>query len=174
MVENKMAEWRPVSVFHIYFNIKGIKLKEQMTFENFTIESYNIRGLTDKLKKVQLRKDLKFYNVDVCYVQETKITEDIDTNIRDCQLISQKTNQKDYGISNTQKIRTAYAQSMETKWQIIDPGNANETTLCMYTKWESKNNHKKPIKKRREVHIYPKRYKTENTENTREIFTENS
>ena len=135
-------------MFHTYFNIKGIKLTE-----NVTIGSYNIRGLTDKLKKVQLSKDLKFYKVDVCCVQETKITEDIDTNIRDCQLISQKTNQKYYGISNTQKIRTAYTQSMETKWQIIDSGNANETTICMYTKWESKNNHKKPIKKKRSTHV---------------------
>ena len=54
-----------------------------MTFENLTIASYNIRGLSDKLKKVQLTKDLKFYNVDVCCVQETKITESIDINIRD-------------------------------------------------------------------------------------------
>ena len=43
-------------------------------------------------------------------------------------------------ISNTQKIRTAYKQSMETKRQNIDPGNTNETTICMYTKWEIKNN----------------------------------
>ena len=68
-----------------------------MTFENRTIASYNIRGLTDKLKKVQLSKDLKFYNADVCCVQEIKITEDIDTNIRDFRLICQKANQKDYG-----------------------------------------------------------------------------
>ena len=53
-----------------------------MAFENLTIASYNIRGLTDKLKKVQLSKDLKFHNVDVCCVQETKITEDIDTKMR--------------------------------------------------------------------------------------------
>ena len=53
-----------------------------MAFENLTIASYNIRGLTDKLKKVQLSKDLKFYNDDVCCVQETKITEDIDTKMR--------------------------------------------------------------------------------------------
>ena len=44
-------------------------------------------------------------------------------------------------MSNTQKIRTAYTQSMETKRQNIDPGITNETTICMYTKWESKNNH---------------------------------
>ena len=76
-------------MFHIYFNIKGSSLKEQM-FENPTIESYNIRGLTDKLKKVQFSKDLKFYNVDVCFAQENKITEDIDTNICDNRLICQK------------------------------------------------------------------------------------
>ena len=46
---------------------------------------------------MQLSKDLKFYNADVCCVQEIKITEDIDTNIRDFRLICQKTNQKDYG-----------------------------------------------------------------------------
>ena len=67
-----------------------------MMFKNLTIASYNIWGLTDKLKKVQLSKDLKFYNVDVCCVQETKITEDINTNIHDYQLICQKTDQKDY------------------------------------------------------------------------------
>ena len=53
-----------------------------MTFENLTIASYNIRGFTDKLKKVQISKDLKFYNVDVCCVQETKITEGIDNKMR--------------------------------------------------------------------------------------------
>ena len=68
-----------------------------MTFENLTIASYNVRGLTDKLKKAQLSKDLKFYDVDVCCVQETKITEGIETNIRNYRLISQKTNRMDYG-----------------------------------------------------------------------------
>ena len=41
-------------------------------------------------------------------------------------------------ISKTQKTRTA----LETKRQNIDPENTNETTICMYTKWESKNNHR--------------------------------
>ena len=41
---------------------------------------------------------------------------------------------------------------METKRQNINPGNTNETTTCMHTKWESKNNRQL---KRREVHIYP-------------------
>ena len=44
-------------------------------------------------------------------------------------------------ISNTQMIRTAYTQSMETKRQNIDPGNTNETTICIYTKCGSKNSH---------------------------------
>ena len=53
-----------------------------MTLENITTASYNNGGLTNKLKKVQLGKDLKFYNVDVCCVQETKITEGIDNKMR--------------------------------------------------------------------------------------------
>ena len=109
-----------------------------MTLENITTASYNNGGLTNKLKKVQLGKDLRFYNVDVCCVQETKITEDIDTNIRDYRLICQKNPKRlRKWISKTQKIRTA----LETKRQNIDPGNTNETTICMYPKWASKNNH---------------------------------
>ena len=125
-----------------------------MTFENLTIASYNIRGLTDKLKKVQVNKDLKFYNLDVCCIQETKITEDINNNIPDYWLICQKNKPERLRkwISNICKIRTAYKQSMETKRQNINPGNTNETTTCMHTKWESKNNRQL---KRREVHIYP-------------------
>ena len=53
-----------------------------MTFKNIATANYNNGGLTDKRKTVKLSKDLKFYNVDVRCVQETKITEDIDTNIR--------------------------------------------------------------------------------------------
>ena len=57
-------------------------------------------------------------------------------------------------VSNAQKTRTAYIQSIETKRQNIGPVNTSETTICMCTKWESKNNRQY---KRREVHIYPKR-----------------
>ena len=113
-----MAERQPVSLFLISFNIKGIGLKEQMTFENLTIGSYNIRGLTDKLKKVQLSKDLKFYDVDMCCVQETKITEGIDTNIRNYRFISQKTNQKDYG--NGFLIHKTLEQQMNKVWKLND------------------------------------------------------
>ena len=116
-----------------------------MTFENhsITIGSYNFRGLTDKPKKVQLSKDLKFYNVDVCCVQETKITEDTDNNIRDYRLICQKINQKDYG--NGFLIHKRLEQHVHKVWKINDRtsilGNTNETTIHMHTKWESKNNH---------------------------------
>ena len=113
-----MAERRPVSLFLISFNIKGIGLKGQMMFENVTIGSYNIRGLTDKLNKVQLSKDLKFYNVDVCCVQETKIAEGIDINIRNYRFISQKTNQKDYG--NGFLIYKTLEQHMYKVWKLND------------------------------------------------------
>ena len=53
---------------------------------------------------------------------------------------------------------------METKRQNIDPGNTNETTICMCTKWKSKITISKEEEKYKS---YPKRYKTQNTENTR-------
>ena len=55
--------------------------------------------------------------------------------------IKKQTKRLQKWISNTQKIRAGYTQSMESEQQNIDPGNVNETTICMYTKWESKNNH---------------------------------
>ena len=144
-----------------------------MMFENLTIASYNIWGLTDKLKKVQLSKDLKFYNVNVCCVQETKITEDINTNIHDHQLICQKTNQKDY--RNGFLKHTRLEQHIHKVWKI------NNIILILEIQikpqYVCKQNGKAKItisRKRREVHVYPKRYKTQNTENTRKIFTKNS
>ena len=62
------TKWRSATKWQSDY-IKGIRRKEQVTFENLTIASYNIRSLTDKLKKVQLSKYLKFYDLDVCCVQ---------------------------------------------------------------------------------------------------------
>ena len=47
-MRNKMAEWRPVSLFQIYFNIKGISLKQQMTFENSTKNLEDLRMLAQE------------------------------------------------------------------------------------------------------------------------------
>ena len=132
-----MTEWRSVSLFHIYFNIKGISLKKQMTFEHLTIASYNIWGLTDKLKKVQLSKDLKFLMY-VVHRKPKSLKISILTYVTTDLFIKKQTKRLRKWMSNTQKIRTAYTQSMETKRQNIGPGNTNKTTICMYKKWEMK------------------------------------
>ena len=89
-----------------------------MTFENIITANYNNGGLTYKLKKVQLSKDLKTYNFDVCCVQETKITENIHTNIRYYRIICQKTNQKDYG--NGFLIHKRLEQHIHKVWKLND------------------------------------------------------
>ena len=144
-----------------------------MTFENLTIASYNIRGFTDKLKKVQLSKDLKFYNVDVCCAQETKITENIDTNIRDYRLIYQKTNQKDYG--NGFPIHKRLEQHIHKVWKLNDRISILEIQMKPQYVCTQNGKAKITISKKEEKYTSTlKGKKTQNTENTKEIFTKNS
>ena len=89
-----------------------------MTFKNISISNYNVRGLSDNLKKEQLCKDLKFYNVDLCCVQETKISEGFDSKIRDYRIICQKTSQKDYG--NGFLIHKKLEQHIHKVWSLND------------------------------------------------------
>ena len=109
-----------------------------MTLENITTASYNNGGLTDKLKKVQLSKDLSSITLMyVVYRKPKSLKILILTYVTTDLFVKKAPKRLRKWISNTQKIRTA----LETKRQNIDPGNTNETTICMYTKWESKNNH---------------------------------
>ena len=41
----------------------------------FSVGTFNVRGLTDETKKEQLARDVSRYDVDVCALQETKIKE---------------------------------------------------------------------------------------------------
>ncbi len=44
------------------------------------IASFNVRGLTDPNKQHHLTKDLARYKIDICCLQETKVSELSDTN----------------------------------------------------------------------------------------------
>ena len=41
-------------------------------YKDFNIGSFNVRGLSEKLKQQSLVSDIIKYNVDVCCIQETK------------------------------------------------------------------------------------------------------
>ena len=46
-----------------------------------SIGTFNVRGLNDDQKKLNLALDMKKYNVDICCLQETKISKGSDINI---------------------------------------------------------------------------------------------
>ena len=54
----------------------------------FSLGTFNVRGLNDNQKKEDLMIDMKNYKLDVCCLQETKIQEGNDINIKDCRLIT--------------------------------------------------------------------------------------
>ena len=49
-----------------------------MEMENFSLGTFNVRGLCDDSKKESLASDLEKYKLDVCCVQETKIKNGLD------------------------------------------------------------------------------------------------
>ena len=63
------------------FKISQIRNKTRAQSKEFSVATFNVRGLTQDLKKVNLATDLDRYNVDVCCLQETKIKDGIDCNI---------------------------------------------------------------------------------------------
>ena len=54
--------------------------------KNFSIATFNVRGLCDDTKKQQLATDITKYKVDIACLQETKIKKGCDENILNHQL----------------------------------------------------------------------------------------
>ena len=52
-----------------------------------SVATFNVRGLTQEYKQLQLSKDMNKYNIDIMSIQETKIKEDMDINIGQNRLI---------------------------------------------------------------------------------------
>ena len=63
----------------------------------FNIGTFNVRGLTDEFKQEQLVHDVEKCKIDICCLQETKITENRDINIKDYRLITLQSNSRHYG-----------------------------------------------------------------------------
>ena len=58
-----------------------------MVSKQLSFASFNVRGLSEKVKKLSLSNDLKNYKVDICCLQETKIINGCDINIGEYRLI---------------------------------------------------------------------------------------
>ena len=48
----------------------------------FSVGTFNVRGLNDEYKQIELVRDIESYKVDVCTLQETKVTDGFNKNIQ--------------------------------------------------------------------------------------------
>lgn len=69
-----------------------------MSIKTLRVSSFNVRGLSSHLKRNQLSEDLKFYDVDICTIQETKCTQDFEAQYGNYHLIILESKCEHYGL----------------------------------------------------------------------------
>ena len=82
----------------------------------FNVSTYNARGLNKQSKCQQLDEDLKRYGVDVVCLQETKIVEGVDINLKNSRLITFPTKNRYSGIGFL--INKKWTDSIYKVWQV--------------------------------------------------------
>lgn len=80
--------------------------------------TFNVRGLTKQFKQNQLAADLKNYDVDICGMQETKISEKIDKDIGNYRMILLSSESEHYG--NGFMIKKELSQNIYSYWKVSD------------------------------------------------------
>ncbi len=84
----------------------------------FKLGSFNVRGLTQRVKQEQLCRDMQKYGVDVACIQETKMTESTNTNINKYRLICMDSNTQHYG--NGFVVSPRWKDSIHRYWRVND------------------------------------------------------
>ena len=82
------------------------------------IGTFNVSGVSNKVKQEHLVDDAKKYKVDICCLQETKIQEERDLNIDKLRLITLETSKKHYG--NGFLVSPTIANSVHSYWKVSD------------------------------------------------------
>ena len=80
------------------------------------IGTFNVRGLTSKIKKEALDEDLQKYKTDVICLQETKIREGVDINLKNSRLLTFPTENGHYG--NGFLINKNKTQEIHRVWKV--------------------------------------------------------
>ena len=84
----------------------------------FNLGSFNVRGLSSDLKKELLSRDLERLKIDVCCLQETKIRNGEDINIRNDRLICFTSDCQYYG--NGFLISSKWRENIFKCWRVSD------------------------------------------------------
>ena len=86
--------------------------------KELNIAMFNVQGLTAKQKQKALVRDMKDYKIDICCIQETKIKDGIDKNIKNYRLIALPTESKHYG--NGFIISKKLVRNIHRYWKVSD------------------------------------------------------
>ena len=86
--------------------------------KEFNIGTYNIRGLTDDVKKQNLFNDMSRYGVDICCLQETKIKKGCSIEKDKHNLICFATNEEAYGMGFV--INKVWSERVYKTWKVDD------------------------------------------------------
>ena len=84
----------------------------------FKAGTFNVRGLTEEYKQIELTQDLRTYGLDICCLQETKIYEAKDIEIKGNRFINFPSQCKHYG--NGFMIAPKWKDRVEKHWSISD------------------------------------------------------
>ena len=98
--------------------------------KEFTLATFNVRGLKKLYKQGCLSSDIENYKIDVCCLQETKIKEGIDEDIKGCRIISLPSVSHHYG--NGFIVSKRWKGNIHKYWKV------NERMAILQLKLKSK------------------------------------
>ena len=85
---------------------------------SFAVSSFNVRGLNSNFRQDALRHDLKSYRVDLCFLQETKLTGSLDTEKDGYRLIALAPQCRHYGLLFL--VSSSLSSQIQKYWSLSD------------------------------------------------------
>ena len=95
-----------------------MKKKHSQNKKLFSTGSFNVRGIVDELKQAALANDMVKYGVDVCSIQETKVTDYTDTNINGHRIVCLPAKVKHYGMGFM--ISPKWSNRVHNYWSVSE------------------------------------------------------
>eukprot|EP00117_Sycon_ciliatum_P034259 scpid33864/ scgid26189/ Craniofacial development protein 2; p97 bucentaur protein len=84
----------------------------------FAVGSFNVRGLNSNFRQDALRRDLKSYRIDLCCLQETKLTGSLDTEKDGYRLIALAPQCRHYGLAFV--VSSSLSSQIQKYWSLSD------------------------------------------------------
>ena len=85
---------------------------------NFNVCSFNVRGINSDIEKDNLVIDLIKYKADVICLQETKLANGVDVNIRGQRLLCLKSDSRHYGSGFL--LSKLWSDKIHRTWKVTD------------------------------------------------------